>query len=87
MDEGLSLTELADRANIPLSTVSRITSMLAMKNGRKAYGLVTVNIAPQERRRKQIYLSDKGKKTIKNLSQAIYEIKEQKEFPSKIASA
>lgn len=59
-DPGLSITTLADRLNMPLSTVSRIVAALA---DAKKYGLVDVSYASDEKRRKVITLSEKGRKS------------------------
>ncbi len=65
MDEGLSLTTLAMRVNLSLSTVSRIVGALA-NNRQKGtpYGLVKLKIAVTERRRKEIYLTARGRAVI-----------------------
>ncbi len=67
-DEGLSLTTLAQRTRLSLSTVSRIVGALS-KNRQKgsAYGLVDVKISATERRKKELYLSSKGHEIIQNL--------------------
>jgi DNA-binding MarR family transcriptional regulator len=61
MAEGLSLTQLSERTGLALSTVSRIVGALSnfRQNGR-AYELVQQKISPQERRRKELYLTEKG---------------------------
>lgn len=61
MAEGLSLTQLAERTGLALSTVSRIVGALSKfrQNG-QAYELVEQRISPQERRRKELYLTQKG---------------------------
>ena len=58
---GLSLTELADKTNLTLSTVSRIVGALSdhRANG-QPFGLVKVKQSKQERRKKELYLSPKG---------------------------
>ena len=58
---GMSLTELADKTDLNLSTVSRIIGALSdhRANGRP-YGLVEVKKAKEERRRKELYLTKKG---------------------------
>lgn len=58
-DPGLSITTLAERLGSPLSTVSRSVAALADK---KKYGLVTVTIAADEKRRKVLNLSETGAK-------------------------
>ena len=63
LDEGLSLSELAGRTGLALSTVSRIVGALSEKRqgAGKPYGLVTVKISAGERRRKELYLSPEGR--------------------------
>jgi DNA-binding MarR family transcriptional regulator len=69
MDEGLSVTTLAKRVNLSLSTVSRIIGALSdNRQSGKAFGLVEVRFAPQSRRQKELYISSNGKKTLKNIS-------------------
>lgn len=61
MNEGISLTQLAEKTGLALSTVSRIVGALSdyRQNG-QAYGLIEVLVAPTERRRKEMYLTTKG---------------------------
>ena len=69
LNEGLSLTALADRTGMPLSTVSRIVGALSQNRQRGlAYGLVRTAIAPEERRKKELYLSARGKAVIAGVS-------------------
>jgi DNA-binding MarR family transcriptional regulator len=60
--EGLSLTALAARTGMPLSTVSRIVGALSRHRQRGApYDLVRAAVAPQERRKKQLFLTARGR--------------------------
>lgn len=71
-DEGLSLTELADRTNMALSTVSRVVGALSdYRSNGQPYELISMRISPEERRRKELHLSDKGKKLITSLEKVI----------------
>jgi DNA-binding MarR family transcriptional regulator len=63
-DPGLSITTLAERVGMPLSTVSRIVAALADP---KKYNLVTVVIAQDEKRRKVVGLTGVGQKLAKEL--------------------
>lgn len=67
-NEGMSLTELAKKTNLTLSTVSRIVGALSdyRANG-KPYELVDLRISKTERRRKELYLTVKGRTLIKRL--------------------
>ena len=68
MDEGLSLTTLSNKTGLALSTVSRIVGALS-KHRQKGtpYGLVKIAVSKQERRRKELYLTTKGRAVIKSL--------------------
>jgi len=70
-NEGCALKDLSDRTGISMSVMSRTIG--ALSNARrmgKPYGLVLVRHAKDDRRRKKIYLSSKGKKLIDRLTQA-----------------
>ena len=59
---GLSMTELSEQTGMPMSTISRIVGALSKKRQKgQAFGLVKVTICPEERRRKAITLTSKGK--------------------------
>ncbi len=60
-NEGLSLSQLAERTGMPLSTVSRIVGALS-RNRQKgaAYDLVRVTISTTERRKKELTLTTRG---------------------------
>ncbi len=61
LDEGMSLTTLAERVDLALSTVSRIVGALSQHRQSGApYGLVRVRISSEERRRKELFLTAKG---------------------------
>lgn len=67
-DEGLSLTDLASRTNLLLSTVSRIVGALSDHRQKGTpYRLIDVRQSKRERRRKEIYLNDKGRAVISAL--------------------
>lgn len=68
-DEGMSLTSLSERTGLALSTVSRIVGALSKQRQKgTAYGLVRVYISRQERRRKELYLTVRGKDVIASIS-------------------
>lgn len=67
LNEGLCMTDLAERTGMALSTVSRITTALAKTGG--SYELIKIEIAPDEKRRKHIFLNKNGRKTINKLTQ------------------
>lgn len=70
LKEGLSVTELSDQTNLPLSTVSRIVGALSTSRQRgEPYGLIYVKTSKLEKRRKEIYLSTKGKIFIESIDE------------------
>lgn len=70
--EGLSLTALAEKVNLSLSTISRIVGSLSeyRQNG-QPYGLVEIRISAEERRRKELYLTPKGRALIQKISKIL----------------
>lgn len=71
-EEGISLKDISDRTGISMSVMSRTIG--ALSNARrmgKPYGLVTVKHARDDRRRKELFLSAKGKKLVERLEKAI----------------
>ncbi len=69
LEEGLCMTDLAERTGMALSTVSRITTALSKPSG--AYELIKIEIVPNEKRRKRIFLNQRGKKTINQVKHNI----------------
>lgn len=72
MNEGMSLTDLSKKIGLGLSTVSRIVGALSnyRQNG-NPYGLVEIKISAVERRRKELYLTDKGRQLLNKISAEI----------------
>lgn len=69
-EEGLSLTRLAEKTGMPLSTISRIVGALSRHRQRGTpYGLVRVAIAPWERRRKQLFLTARGRSCVGRIAE------------------
>lgn len=71
-EEGISLKDVSDRTGISMSVMSRTIG--ALSNARrmgKPYGLVVVKHAKDDRRRKELFLSAKGKKLVSTLEKAI----------------
>lgn len=68
LNPGLSLTQLAEKTNLTLSTVSRIVGALSdhRANGRP-FGLIEVKLSKTERRKKELYLTKKGKDFLKQI--------------------
>lgn len=58
---GLSLTSLAEKTGLSLSTISRIVGALSdyRPNG-APYGLVKMEVAKEERRRRELHLTEAG---------------------------
>jgi DNA-binding MarR family transcriptional regulator len=70
LEEGLSLTRLSEKTGMPLSTISRIVGALSRRRQQGApYDLVRVAIAPQERRKKQIFLTPRGRAFIASIGE------------------
>lgn len=67
-EEGLSLTDLSVRTGMALSTVSRIIGALS-KNRQKGtpYNLIRIKISATERRRKELYLTPRGRAVIDSI--------------------
>lgn len=72
MEEGMSLTELSQKMGLGLSTVSRIVGALSKyrQNG-NPYGLIELKISPEERRKKAIYLTSKGRDVLAQIYKAL----------------
>lgn len=71
-DEGMSLTALADRTGMPLSTISRIVGALSGNRQRgQAYGLIDVTVSPAERRRKALTLTARGRAVVTDLERTL----------------
>jgi DNA-binding MarR family transcriptional regulator len=72
MHEGLSLTQLAERTGLALSTVSRIVGALSTyrQNG-QSYGLIDMRVSAEERRRKELYLTSKGWALIRSIGSVL----------------
>lgn len=88
LQEGLSVSCLADKINLSLSTTSRIVG--ALSNARQkgeAYGLVHVKISPHEKRRKEIYLTTKGRLFINSIEDLMENKKTADSIKPRIASA
>jgi DNA-binding MarR family transcriptional regulator len=68
-DEGLSLTELAQKVGITLATASRYVAALGKQNRHREEGLNLVEAFedPMERRKKIIRLTTKGKIAVQKL--------------------
>jgi len=65
---GLSLTQLSKQTGMPISTISRIVGALSKKRQKgQAFGLVKVSVCPNERRRKEITVTSKGKATMDSI--------------------
>ena len=72
LDEGLSLTKLSEKTGLTLSTISRIVGALSKHRQKGApFELVKVVISSEERRRKELYLTPKGKAIIHSIAEII----------------
>jgi DNA-binding MarR family transcriptional regulator len=71
-DEGCSITNLAEKSGLALSTVSRIVGALSdYRQLGQPYGFIDVRISEKERRRKELYLTDLGREALKNILQPL----------------
>jgi DNA-binding MarR family transcriptional regulator len=71
-EEGISLKDVSERTGISMSVMSRTIG--ALSNARrmgKPYGLVTVKSAKDDRRRKELFLSARGKKLMERLEKSL----------------
>lgn len=67
-DEGCSLTSLAEKTGLALSTVSRITGALSdYRQKGEPFGFIEVKVSPAERRRKELYLTPLGRATLNDI--------------------
>lgn len=67
-NQGRSLTALSDKTGMPLSTISRIVGALSQHRQKgKPFELLEVKTSETERRRKEVYLSAKGKAIVERL--------------------
>ncbi|MAQ71343.1 MAG: MarR family transcriptional regulator [Alphaproteobacteria bacterium] len=71
--EGVSLTELAERTQMSLSTVSRVVGALSnYRSNNQPYKLVSMQVSKTERRRKELSLTAKGHSLINKLNKVLY---------------
>lgn len=70
MNEGCSLTALSEKTGLAMSTTSRIVGALS-KNRQKGapYNLVRAQISATEKRRRELYLSARGKAVISGIAE------------------
>lgn len=69
LNEGLSVTQLSEKTGMALSTVSRIVGALSKYRQKgTAFELIKIKIPETERRRKELYLTPKGKAIIASLN-------------------
>lgn len=71
-NEGASLKDIAEVTGISMSVMSRTIGALSnYRRMGKPYGVVIVKLAKDDRRRKELYLSAKGKRLKEKLIQAL----------------
>lgn len=72
LDQGLSPSDLAQRTDLALSTISRILGALSNKRQKgEAFYMIDVRISEKSRRSKEIYLTPRGEDLCHDLMQAI----------------
>lgn len=71
-NEGASLKDIAEETGISMSVMSRTIGALSnYRRMGKPYGVVIVKMAKDDRRRKELFLSAKGKRLLDKLSKAM----------------
>lgn len=71
-NEGAALKDISEQTGISMSVMSRTIG--ALSNSRrmgKPYGIVLVKMAKDDRRRKELFLSAKGKRLLEKLKKAL----------------
>ncbi len=69
LNEGCTLTDLADKTGLALSTVSRIAGALSnFRQSGEPYRFITLEISKTERRKKNLFLTDHGRKTLQSVT-------------------
>jgi len=71
-NEGAALKDIAEETGISMSVMSRTIG--ALSNARrmgKPYGIVLVKMAKDDKRRKELFLSAKGKRLLEKLKKAL----------------
>ena len=71
-NEGASLKDIAEETGISMSVMSRTIGALSnYRRMGKPYGIVLVKMAKDDRRRKELFLSAKGKRLLGKLEKTI----------------
>ena len=71
-DEGCALKDVAERTGISMSVMSRTIGALSnYRRMGKPYGVIVVKMAKDDRRRKELFLSAKGKRLIEKLKKTM----------------
>jgi len=71
-NEGAALKDIAEETGISMSVMSRTIGALSnYRRMGKPYGIVVVKQAKDDRRRKELFLSAKGKRLIEKLDKAM----------------
>lgn len=71
-NEGASLKDISEETGISMSVMSRTIGALSnYRRMGKPYGIVVVKQAKDDRRRKELFLSAKGKRLIEKLQKAM----------------
>ena len=71
-NEGAALKDIAEETGISMSVMSRTIG--ALSNARrmgKPYGIVLVKMAKDDKRRKELFLSAKGKRLLEKLKKSL----------------
>jgi DNA-binding MarR family transcriptional regulator len=70
---GITMNDLAERTGLAPSSVSRNVAMLGEYHrlGKPGYNLVETHEDPNERRRKVLFLNDRGRRAVKRMCEVI----------------
>lgn len=71
-NEGAALKDIAEETGISMSVMSRTIGALSnYRRMGKPYGIVTVKSAKDDKRRKELFLSAKGKKLLEKIQKKL----------------
>jgi DNA-binding MarR family transcriptional regulator len=71
-DEGCALKDVSERTGISMSVMSRTIGALSnYRRMGKPYGVIVVKMAKDDRRRKELFLSAKGKRLVEKLKKSL----------------
>jgi DNA-binding MarR family transcriptional regulator len=80
---GITMNDLSERTGLAQSSVSRNVAMLSEYHrlGKPGFNLVETHEDPYERRRKVLFLNDKGRRALTRMASTLYPGQEPPTFP------